>query len=483
MKKLLAILLLCASVTGYGQQSCCATMDYNGDHVVSISDFTLFLSAYGNETPIVLEGNCVACFSSQVFDFDQTGTVDLSDMLTLLSLFGDVDLDNDFIWDSLDGCANNQACNYFVSSAQYCNFNDALGECGGSCLLDFDQDGLCDTEDNCTDLTACNFSVHSSESCIFSDAVGVCGGTCALDVDQDGICDDVDSCTDVFACNYTAPAPSGCWYLDGSGLCGGETVPAQFYGDSSVVLLLDFSGEVIDHSPAPVPLETHNMGLITDRNGNSARALGPLDQSYGYVGTRLELQEAVRLLNSDSAWTISFWFEAPWSNPTPPSPHFFGNFLQGEASIYHGVSGNPSSTSSHIGAAYSSWNGSDINFNNGWHNIELPFSGTEFNQESVFNQFPLNFWNHVAVVKEIQVLKFYLNGTLALTLNPPNSVEENYSYADGESWSSSDIIVTSIRGCTLDGWSDVSELPIRGIDDVLILNRAASPTDIFFLSQ
>ena len=30
------------------------------------------------------------CFSSQVFDFDQTGTVDLSDMLIMLSLFGDV---------------------------------------------------------------------------------------------------------------------------------------------------------------------------------------------------------------------------------------------------------------------------------------------------------------------------------------------------------------------------------------------------------
>ena len=176
------------------------------------------------------------------------------------------------------------------------------------------------------------------------------------------------------------------------------------------------------------------------------------------------------------------WFETPWSNPSPPSPHFYGFFLQGEASIYSDVSGFPSSASSSIGAAYTSWNGSDIYFN-GWEDIEWPFSGTEFNQESVFNQFPLNYWNHLAVVKEIQVLKFYLNGTLALTLNAPDSVEGIYSYADGESYSTGDFLVTSIKGCTIDGWLDVSELPLRGIDDVLILNRAASPTDIFFLSQ
>ena len=46
------------------------------------------LSVY-NETPIVPEGNCFGTHLEELV-LDQTGTVDLSDMLIMLSLFGDV---------------------------------------------------------------------------------------------------------------------------------------------------------------------------------------------------------------------------------------------------------------------------------------------------------------------------------------------------------------------------------------------------------
>ena len=156
------------------------------------------------------------------------------------------------------------------------------------------------------------------------------------------------------------------------------------------MLLLDFFWASDRPFTCPcTPWKRTTWGLLQIEMGILVSALGPLDQSVDYDSTRLELQETIRLLNSDSAWTISFWFETPWSNPSPPpSPHFYGFFLQGEASIYSDVSGFPSSASSSIGAAYTSWNGSDIYFN-GWEDIEWPFSGTEFNQESVFNQFPL----------------------------------------------------------------------------------------------
>lgn len=65
-----------------------------------------------------------------------------------------------------------------------------------------DSDDMCAEVDPCLDNTACNFNANAP--CEFNDAIGVCGGTCTTDSDNDGVCDDgeADLCTDTTACNY-----------------------------------------------------------------------------------------------------------------------------------------------------------------------------------------------------------------------------------------------------------------------------------------
>ncbi len=66
-------------------------------------------------------------------DFNQDGVVGMNDLLTLLSAFGDFDLDFDGIWDSVDDCVG---------------VYDVCGVCGGT-GEDVDNDGLCDDVDDC----------------------------------------------------------------------------------------------------------------------------------------------------------------------------------------------------------------------------------------------------------------------------------------------------------------------------------------------
>ena len=92
-----------------------------------------------------------------------------------------------------------------------CNGNqlDALGECGGDCLLDLDNDGICDLFEvfGCTDDSACNFMVEATTedgSCTYPDAGFDCDGACLNDADGDGICDEfeIPGCDDEEALNY-----------------------------------------------------------------------------------------------------------------------------------------------------------------------------------------------------------------------------------------------------------------------------------------
>jgi uncharacterized protein (TIGR02145 family) len=66
-------------------------------------------------------------------DFNQDGVVGMNDLLTLLSAFGDFDLDFDGIWDSVDDCIG---------------VYDPCGVCNGT-GEDADEDGLCDDVDDC----------------------------------------------------------------------------------------------------------------------------------------------------------------------------------------------------------------------------------------------------------------------------------------------------------------------------------------------
>ena len=163
--------------------------------------------------------------------------------LVVLAASCAADVDSDGVCDDggNDLCTNTSACNYDGSVSNVaCQFDDAIGVCGGTCTTDADSDGVCDDGGNdlCTDTSACNYDGSvSNVACQFddacgvcggtgipagdcdcngnqNDAIGVCGGTCTTDSDSDGVCDDGgnDLCTDTSANNYTANPTAPCTY-------------------------------------------------------------------------------------------------------------------------------------------------------------------------------------------------------------------------------------------------------------------------------
>jgi hypothetical protein len=161
---------------------------------------------------------------------------------------------------SVPGCTDPTACNYDASAEMdngSCEYEDALGDCGGDCTADADGDGICDDEDDCVGaidecgvcngdgaVYECGCSDIPAGDCDCDgnqlDVFGVCGGGCTADADADGVCDDIDDCvgayddcgvcngdnsacagcTDANACNYNADA------LTDDGSC---EYPADFY--------------------------------------------------------------------------------------------------------------------------------------------------------------------------------------------------------------------------------------------------------------
>ena len=67
----------------------------------------------------------------------------------MLSVYGDVDVDLDGVWDSGDLCVDTNACNYANDPSEPCAYIDVLGICGGGCAADEDADGVCDDVDDC----------------------------------------------------------------------------------------------------------------------------------------------------------------------------------------------------------------------------------------------------------------------------------------------------------------------------------------------
>jgi uncharacterized protein (TIGR02145 family) len=77
---------------------------------------------------------------------NQDGIVGVVDMLSLLSFFGDTDFDFDGVYDSVDLCTDESACNYSLNPSAPCAWLDAIGVCGGWCQDDINEDGICDWE-------------------------------------------------------------------------------------------------------------------------------------------------------------------------------------------------------------------------------------------------------------------------------------------------------------------------------------------------
>ena len=102
------------------------------------------------------ESPCVGEINQNIFDWDGDYYVTIADFLAMLSVFGDLDIDTDGVWDSSDLCVDVSACNYANDPSEPCAFIDVLGICGGGCEGDSDGDDICDDVDTCVgDLDEC----------------------------------------------------------------------------------------------------------------------------------------------------------------------------------------------------------------------------------------------------------------------------------------------------------------------------------------
>ena len=68
-------------------------------------------------------------------DVDPDWAIGVTDILALLGLFGEVDTDQDYIWDSDDLCTDVEACNYTANPTEACLYEDNFGVCGGDGVL------------------------------------------------------------------------------------------------------------------------------------------------------------------------------------------------------------------------------------------------------------------------------------------------------------------------------------------------------------
>ncbi len=164
---------------------------------------------------------CEGVVNTNVFDWDGDYVVTVTDFLMMLSVYGDTDVDLDGVWDSGDDCVDTNACNYANDPSEPCAYIDVLGVCGDGCEGDEDNDGICDDIDNCIGVEDecgvcngpgafydCGCEGIPSSDCDcdgnVEDAIGTCGGDCPLDANADGICDtdQTEGCTYPAACNY-----------------------------------------------------------------------------------------------------------------------------------------------------------------------------------------------------------------------------------------------------------------------------------------
>jgi beta-glucanase (GH16 family) len=65
-------------------------------------------------------------------DSDGDFLIGVSDLLGVLGIFGQVDSDQDGLWDGSDLCTDTQACNFDADPSEACVYLDAFGVCGGS---------------------------------------------------------------------------------------------------------------------------------------------------------------------------------------------------------------------------------------------------------------------------------------------------------------------------------------------------------------
>lgn len=271
-------------------------------------------------TPVAQE----VCSSS--YDGNDDGQVGITDLLGLLTVFGDMDLDDDGIWDSQDDCIDLSACNYDLNPTQACKYIDACGVCGGLGAI---------YECGCFDKPNGDCDCDGNEL----DAIGICGGTCELDTNLNGVCDDVEGCSDPAACNYqegnidpftTFVGP--CLQLDThkvhiDGPLGGMTTYRMYYHpaeeDNSYLTAVwgeidadvsDVNGDFPLTIESNAPFYQHPLGGASSDAVSNIEALLPfypelLYDSWVTIGHAPELgaaDEPINLLDGSDNWIQEF---------------------------------------------------------------------------------------------------------------------------------------------------------------------------------
>lgn len=89
--------------------------------------FGLLLCAFISFGQITAQGEC-----GWQPDSDGDFFISVSDVLSVLGVFGQADSDQDGVWDSADECIDSDACNFDSNPTQPCAYLDAAGTCGGT---------------------------------------------------------------------------------------------------------------------------------------------------------------------------------------------------------------------------------------------------------------------------------------------------------------------------------------------------------------
>ena len=149
---------------------------------------------------------CVGDVNQNIFDWDANGNIGIADFLMMLSVFGDVDVDGDGVWDSQDDCVDFEACNFANDPTEACQYLDILEVCGGGCDVDSDGDGICDDTDNCVGvLDECGVCNGPGPTNIIVETITVFYDSLFLPLDEEWFVYAVDADTTfAFECPPTA---------------------------------------------------------------------------------------------------------------------------------------------------------------------------------------------------------------------------------------------------------------------------------------
>lgn len=186
-------------------------------------------------------GNCISNTSEQTLcpeevgcpdidacNFNENATVGIASneaLCTYAALYKDCagnclnNANNNNICDELEGCPNENACNY-KETAENTTANNALcaipknyqtcSDGAVQCINPRNNTQNCEEEYDCNDISACNYNAEAdfedTNKCVYPESHRNCDQTCKNDDDADGVCDESATCTDIGTCYTTFKA-------------------------------------------------------------------------------------------------------------------------------------------------------------------------------------------------------------------------------------------------------------------------------------